>query len=74
MIYVVTGERKVPGGTGATACRRVAGKKIEDVAGIRDKEGKKQVMMIELEGREAGVEEAIAGTEMSRFGAKACLT
>ena len=50
------------------------GMKIEDVAGMRDKEGKKQVMMIELEGREAGVEEAISGTGTSRFGAKACTT
>ena len=45
--------------------------KIEDVAGMRDKEGKKQAMMIELEGREAGVEEAIAGTGTSMCGAQA---
>ena len=47
--------------------------KIE-VAKMRGKEGEKQVMMIELEGRETGVEEAIAGTGTSRFGAKACMT
>ena len=47
--------------------------KIEEVAGMRDKEGKKQVRMLELEEREAGVEEAIAGTGTSTFGAKACM-
>ena len=31
-------------------------------------------MIIELEGGEAGVEEAIAGTGTSMFGAKACMT
>ena len=50
------------------------GLKIEDGAEMRNKEGKKQVMMIELDGLEAGVEEAIAGTGTSRFGAKACTT
>ena len=47
--------------------------KIEDVAEVREKEGKKQVRMLELEELEAGVEEAIAGTGTSRFGAKACM-
>ena len=47
--------------------------KIEDVAEVRDKEGKKQVRMLELEEREAGVEEAVAGTGTSRLGAKACM-
>ena len=37
--------------------------KIEDGAEMRNKEGKKQVRMLELEEQEAGVEEAIAGLE-----------
>ena len=41
------------------------GLKIEDVDGMRDDE-KKQVRALELEGREAEVEAAIAGTGTSR--------
>ena len=41
---------------------------------MRDKEGKEQVTMVELEERETGVEEAIVGTGTSMFGAKACMT
>ena len=40
--------------------------KIEGVDGMRDNE-KKQVRVLELEGREAEVEEAIAGTGTSRW-------
>ena len=42
------------------------GLKIEDVDGIRDNE-KKQVKVLELEGREAEVEQAIARTGTSRW-------
>ena len=46
------------------------GLKIEEVAEMSDKEGKKQVRMLELEEREEGVEEAITGTATSRVGAR----